>query len=71
METSFLVGMLNNITLLLALGFLYSVCARRWDINTATGKVMAGFLFGAFAILGMLFPLQYRPGSFLTGVQFC
>ena len=67
METSFLVGMLNNITLLLALGFLYSVCARRWDINTATGKVVAGFLFGAFAILGMLFPLQYRPGLIFDG----
>lgn len=62
METSFLVGILNNITLLLALGFLYSVCARRWDTNSATGKVVAGILFGAFAILGMLFRLQYSPG---------
>ena len=62
METSFLVGILNNITLLLALGFLYSVCARRWDTNSTTGKVVAGILFGAFAILGMLFRLQYSPG---------
>ena len=67
METSFLVGILNNITLLLALGFLYSVCARRWDTNSATGKVVAGILFGAFAFLGMLFPLQYSPGITFDG----
>ncbi|MHC1759030.1 MAG: PAS domain S-box protein [Negativicutes bacterium] len=67
METSFLVGILNNVSLLLALGFLYSVCACHWDTNSSTGKLVSGFLFGAFAILGMLFPLQYSPGIAFDG----
>ena len=31
MEPPFFVGILHNITLLLAMGFLYSLIIRRWD----------------------------------------
>ena len=65
MESNFLVGVLNNLTLLLALGFLYSVCIRRWDGNTLQGKLVMGLLFGGVAIIGMLFPMSYTPGIFL------
>ena len=46
MESTFLIGIVNNITLLLVLGFLYSVSIRRWDIKTFTGQCVAGLLFG-------------------------
>ena len=65
MDRTFLTGVLNNITLLLALGFLYSLCIRRWDNKTLKGRIMAGILFGSVAVIGMLFPLPYAPGIFL------
>ena len=67
MESSFLIGILNNISLLLALGFLYSLCTRRWDTKSTKGKLIAGFLFGAVGMLGMLFPLPYSPGITFDG----
>ena len=67
MNLTFLIGIVNNITLLLALGFLYSVCIRRWDVKTIKGKLIAGFLFGSVAMIGMVFPLQYAPGLIFDG----
>ena len=67
MESNFLVGVLNNLTLLLALGFLYSVCIRRWDGRTLKGKLVMGLLFGGVAIIGMLFPMSFTPGIFFDG----
>ena len=67
MEFNFLAGVLSNLTLLLALGFLYSVCIRRWDGKTLQGKLVMGLLFGGVAIVGMLFPMSYTPGLFFDG----
>ncbi len=67
MNPVFMIGVLNNITLLLALGFLYSVSIRRWDTDTVKGKVIVGLLFGGFAVVGMLFPVQYSPGLIFDG----
>ena len=61
-------SLLNNITLLLALGFLYSFCAARWgDWRMLRGRVVGGFLFGAVAMAGMVFPLHYSPGITFDG----
>ncbi len=58
MSKELFISLLNNITLLLALGFLYSLCAARWgDWRTQRGRVVAGVLFGAVAMAGMIFPL--------------
>ena len=71
MDTTFIFGIINNISLLLALGFLYAVCIRRWDASTTRGQLILGLLFGLVAVIGMLFPLQYAPGLFLTAGPFC
>ena len=67
MESTFLIGIVNNITLLLVLGFLYSVSIRRWDIRTLKGQCIAGLLFGLVAVIGMVVPVQYSPGLIYDG----
>ncbi len=67
MESSFFIGIVNNITLLLVLGFLYSVSIRRWDIKTVKGQLIAGFLFGIVAMIGMVLPVRYSPGLIFDG----
>jgi len=67
MESKFLIGIVNNITLLLVLGFLYSVSIRRWDIKTFKGQCIAGLLFGLVAMIGMVVPVQYSPGLIFDG----
>ena len=68
MSKELFISLLNNITLLLALGFLYSLCAARWgDWRTQRGRVVAGVLFGAVAMAGMIFPLYYSPGLTFDG----
>ena len=67
MESTFLIGIVNNITLLLVLGFLYSVSIRRWDIKTVKGQLIAGLLFGLVAMIGMVVPVQYSPGLIFDG----
>ena len=67
MESTFLIGIVNNITLLLVLGFLYSVSIRRWDIKTIKGQCVAGLLFGLVAVIGMVVPVQYSPGLIFDG----
>ena len=71
MESTFLIGIVNNITLLLVLGFLYSVSIRRWDIKTIKGQCVAGLLFGLVAMIGMVVPVQYSPGLIMTAAAFC
>ena len=71
MESTFLIGIVNNITLLLVLGFLYSVSIRRWDIRTIKGQCIAGLLFGLVAVIGMVVPVQYSPGLIYDGTAFC
>ena len=67
MESTFLIVIVNNITLLLVLGFLYSVSIRRWDIRTLKGQCIAGLLFGLVAVIGMVVPVQYSPGLIFDG----
>ena len=67
MESTFFIGIVNNITLLLVLGFLYSVSIRRWDIRTLKGQCIAGLLFGLVAVIGMVVPVQYSPGLIYDG----
>ena len=68
MTNSLFASFLNNITLLLALGFLYSFGAARWgDWRTLRGRMVGGVLFGAVAMAGMIFPLHYSPGLTFDG----
>lgn len=68
MSKELFVSLLNNITLLLALGFLYSLGAAGWaDWRKQRGRVATGVLFGAVAMAGMMFPLIYSPGLTFDG----
>lgn len=67
MKSALILEVLHNISLLLALGFLYSVSIRRWDTKTVKGKVIVGILFGGAAMVGMLLPMQYAPGIIFDG----
>ena len=67
MEQTFLTGLLNNITLLLALGFLYSLLITHLTIEVVKGKSALGLLFGIVAAIGMLYPVHYAPGIIFDG----
>lgn len=67
MEQTFLTGFLNNITLLLALGFLYSFLITHLTIAVFKGKSALGLLFGIVAAIGMLYPVRYAPGIIFDG----
>ena len=67
MEQAFLLGILNNITLLLALGFLYSLAVRRWDLATLKGQLIIGLLFALVSAIGMTYPQRYLPGFLFDG----
>ena len=67
MEPALYIGVANNITMLLSLGFLYALVVRRWEIDTRTGKLVAGALFGIVAMIGMMLPVRYAPGLIFDG----
>lgn len=63
----FFADIANNIGLLLALCFSYRFIARYWKMNTFSGKILAGLLFGGVASVGMFFPVVYSPGLVFDG----
>jgi len=67
MELNFFTGIMNNIALLLALCFSYRFIARYWKMNTFSGKLYAGLLFGGVACVGMLVPVVYSTGIIFDG----
>ncbi len=54
--------LLYNAALLLSLGFLYSLIARRLYENQTAGQIYKGLLFGCFAVGVMANPVQLVPG---------
>jgi len=71
MTNSLFASLLNNITLLLALGFLYSFCAARWgDWRTLRGRMVGGFLFGAVAMARILKKRLGKPEDIGAAVAF-
>jgi len=63
----FFTGLLNNITLMLALCFFYRLIVRRWSVETLTGTILTGLVFGGVAIIGMLYPVVYSTGLIFDG----
>ncbi|MBU4605833.1 MAG: hypothetical protein KKH66_13090, partial [Proteobacteria bacterium] len=54
--------LIYNAALLLSLGILYFVVARRWPQAQITGQVMRGLLFGFIALSVMAGPMVLLPG---------
>ena len=57
--------LIYNAALLLSLGILYFVVARRWPQSKIMGQVVRGLLFGFIAMAVMANPLVLRPGMFI------
>lgn len=57
----------QNLALLLALSFLYSILIRMPRVNKNWNRILSGLLFGIIAIMGMMIPVQYAPGIIYDG----
>ncbi|HVU12478.1 MAG TPA: ATP-binding protein [Phototrophicaceae bacterium] len=63
-----LVNLAQNISLLLALTFIYGLVYPRLDQLQARAKnLVNGLLFGTFGVISMTIPIQVEPGFFLDG----
>jgi LytS/YehU family sensor histidine kinase len=61
------IGLLNNLAILLALSILYSFVLRKYQRETTSCKIIAGLLFGAVTIIGMVNPVVFSPGIVFDG----
>lgn len=63
-----LIGLSQNIALLLALTFIYGLVSPRVEqLATRVQDVVRGIVFGLFAAISMTLPIQLQPGLFLDG----
>ena len=62
-----LLGLIQNITLLVALAAGYQVMAARLKQNRVGHQVLTGLLFGGAGLVGMMTPLQFMPGIIFDG----
>lgn len=60
-------GLVNNITLIIALSIFYSFIIRRWKYSSWISQGISGFLFGAVAVVGMMNPVIISPGLIFDG----
>ena len=60
-------ALVNNLTLLVSLGVLYSVILRRFPRHPQLRAVLSGVLFGCIALLGMFTPLKLHEGPIFDG----
>ncbi|MDY7028182.1 MAG: PAS domain S-box protein [Spirochaetota bacterium] len=59
--------LIHNIALLLALTVAYDYIGSRLIYSSLRYRVIAGVLFGAVSIIGMMTPLQFAPGVIYDG----
>jgi len=60
-------ALLNNLTLLVSLGVLYSVILRKFPRNPILHDGLSGLLFGAIALFAMFTPLRLHEGPIYDG----
>ncbi|MBU1410978.1 response regulator [Myxococcota bacterium] len=60
-------ALLNNLTLLVSLGVLYSVILRKFPQHPQLRGLLSGVLFGCIALLGMYTPLHLSEGPIYDG----
>ena len=63
----FILNLIQNIALLVALAALYQVIGARFRRESLENKIISGFLFGMVGIIGMMTPLHYSPGIIFDG----
>jgi len=62
MNTTTLIGLVNNAALLLALGLLYDTIALKRQSENPSAQVLIGVIFGAMGIAVMMNPWEFTPG---------
>ncbi len=63
----FILNLIQNIALLVALAALYQVIGARFRKESLENKIISGFLFGVVGTIGMMTPLHYSPGIIFDG----
>ncbi len=63
----FILNLIQNIALLVALAALYQVIGARPRKESIENRIISGFLFGMVGIIGMMTPLHYSPGIIFDG----
>ncbi|RPI06942.1 MAG: PAS domain S-box protein [Ignavibacteriae bacterium] len=62
-----IVDLIYNLSVLAALSVLSGFIDSRHDRKSASGKILQGVLFGAVAIIGMLYPFHFVKGIIFDG----
>ena len=62
-----LLELVYNLSVLVALSVLSAFLEERFDRTTKTGQILQGILFGAIALVGMLYPLKIEEGLIFDG----
>jgi len=63
----FILGLIQNIALLVMLSVVQQIILRRWRRHTTEHRILSGLLYGSVAIIGMMTPVQLAPGIFFDG----
>lgn len=63
----FILNLIQNIALLVALAVLYQVLAARLNKESLENKIVSGLLFGVVGVIGMMTPLHFMPGIIFDG----
>ncbi|TDB38276.1 MAG: hybrid sensor histidine kinase/response regulator [Actinobacteria bacterium] len=62
-----ILGILQNIALLIMLSALLQLIIRRWTTDSVARRLFTGLLYGAITIVGMVTPFTIVPGVFFDG----
>ena len=62
-----LLDLIHNVALLVALSVVFPLVVRRWGSRSLTGQVVAGLLFGAVVLIGMMTPVDIGGGVIFDG----
>lgn len=60
-------SLIQNIALLVALTFIYSLLIRRLKTTPRLSVLVSGLLFGSVALVGMMTPIVLKPGLIFDG----
>jgi PAS domain S-box-containing protein/putative nucleotidyltransferase with HDIG domain len=63
----YLLELVHNIALVVALSAIFPLVARRWGVQRITTRVASGVLFGAVVLTGMLTPVDLGAGVVFDG----
>jgi PAS domain S-box-containing protein/putative nucleotidyltransferase with HDIG domain len=63
----YLLDLVHNIALVVALSAIFPLVARRWGLRTLPGRFVSGLLFGIVILVGMVTPARLGSGLIFDG----